>query len=569
MNVACYLSDPPKGFETYKSMVVGLNTCRLAHSLGENPIIREDWIKVFWDNASAKKGDRVIKSKVQNKDVSVTEQDIREVLLFGDDASDPVEYTKEKLLHRYWRFLAHVYLVCISGNKSGIDKLTLRQTSGVMSLIKGWKYNYSKSVFDDMLANVKTINDIKWYKFSKFLQLILETKYPKLPITVKTYDVKLMNHMINATVADEHDVEIIETPVGTNEPVENVDLTRIESEEDKADDEMADDDDEVNENVSEGETETEVNTKSLTTETENVEEPVNVNPPHVELVTTTATADDEDVQEDPTNDLLPRKRSKRDPRISGQDNTEVRTTTEITLPVTTTQTPIHYTPSELNTKIIDFIQNEKVTMYMPAPRPVEAAAKSKEEETREAVDSSDSDDLFEENETAIVIRRITVLEKDMIFKDAQIASLMEELVVKNHKIHELETNLGEEQKEHEDAIDRYIANPPRTANQKTRKKITVMRNVGAERDLQFSDRPDRYGITTEKDKHFIVKRKNGDVEYYYNSAAFESWTVVDLRELSNEEYHDHCKNPNCKIGFNFFNRLQQQARVNFKDMKLA
>ncbi|KAM0040098.1 hypothetical protein Hdeb2414_s0012g00389821 [Helianthus debilis subsp. tardiflorus] len=217
MNVACYLSDPPKGFETYKSMIVGLNTCRLAHSLRENPTIREDWIKDFWDNASAKKGDVIIKSKVQNKEVSVTEQDIREVLLFGGDASDPLEYTKEKvmevlikmsnegscppimkkLMHPYWRFLAHVYLVCISGNKSGIYKLTLRQTSGVMSLVAGWKYNYSKSVFDDMLANVKTINDKYWYKFPRFLQMILEIKYPKLPVTAKTYDVKVMNRMVS------------------------------------------------------------------------------------------------------------------------------------------------------------------------------------------------------------------------------------------------------------------------------------------------------------------------------------------------------------------------------------
>ncbi|MFS8009308.1 hypothetical protein Hanom_Chr14g01283201 [Helianthus anomalus] len=40
------------------------------------------------------------------------------------------------------------------------------------------------------------------------------------------------------------------------------------------------------------------------------------------------------------------------------------------------------------------------------------------------------------------MRRITVLEEDKIFKDAQIASLMEELVVKNQKINDLETNLG-------------------------------------------------------------------------------------------------------------------------------
>ncbi|MFS7912745.1 hypothetical protein Hanom_Chr02g00133481 [Helianthus anomalus] len=38
--------------------------------------------------------------------------------------------TIKKLLHPYWRFLAQIYLMCISGNKSGIDKLTIRQTSG-------------------------------------------------------------------------------------------------------------------------------------------------------------------------------------------------------------------------------------------------------------------------------------------------------------------------------------------------------------------------------------------------------------------------------------------------------
>ncbi|KAJ0681704.1 hypothetical protein HanPI659440_Chr16g0639081 [Helianthus annuus] len=133
---------------------------------------------------------------------------------------------------------------------------------------------------------------------------------------------------------------------------------------------------------------------------------------------------------------------------------------------------------------------------------------------------------------------------------------------------------------------RYYENPPRAANQKPRKKMVVMRNVGAETDLQFGDRPDRCVITTEKVKRgnrygirswayndekwmFIVLRKDGEVEYYDNYATFELWTAIDLRELSNAGYHDQCKNPNCKIGVNFFNRLQQQARVNFKDMKLA
>ncbi|KAM0071350.1 hypothetical protein Hdeb2414_s0001g00024061 [Helianthus debilis subsp. tardiflorus] len=72
-----------------------------------------------------------------------------------------------------------------------------------------------------------------------------------------------------------------------------------------------------------------------------------------------------------------------------------------------------------------------------------------------------------------------------------------------------------------------------------------------------------------KKKECHSKRGNGEVEYYDHSDAFESWTVVDRRELSRASYHDQTISPNCKIGWNFFNRLQQQAKVNFKDMKLA
>ncbi|MFS7963930.1 hypothetical protein Hanom_Chr08g00744141 [Helianthus anomalus] len=78
--------------------------------------------------------------------------------------------TTKKLLHPYWRFLAHVYLVCINGNKSGIDTLTIDQTSGVVVLVEGWKFNYSKCVFDDMLENVKTINKKYWLKFPWFFK---------------------------------------------------------------------------------------------------------------------------------------------------------------------------------------------------------------------------------------------------------------------------------------------------------------------------------------------------------------------------------------------------------------
>ncbi|MFS8001231.1 hypothetical protein Hanom_Chr13g01187891 [Helianthus anomalus] len=514
-----------------------------------------------------------------------------------------------------------------------------------------------------MMANVKTLNEKYWFKFSRFLQMILETKYPKLQPTVKIYDTKIMNHMdfsmlnqksrenvkakyenkkplvkfgvfaeiieevpasINALVADGHDIEIIDPPPGSNEPVENVDLTGVESEEDEAGDRMIDDH-EVSENVGEGEIEG--NTESLTAETQNVEEPVNVNPPHTESVTI-STTEPKDADEDHATNLPLRKRSRRDPRIIREDNTETITTQEATLPVTSARPPIQYMPTPLSPTIIDFVQNERAAMFIPALKPgegsssgpsdadvvrgagllqaavreAEEAAKPSQEGTHEASSSSDSYDLFEENETTILMQRIMVVEEDKIFKDAQIASLMEELVIKNQKIHELVTNLGslttivmdmkqklegklpkefadppkestaeeraKEQKENEEAMDRYINNPPRTVNRKLKKKIVVMRNVGAERNLEFGDKPDRYVITTKKDifdKHgnisgilswayndekgmFIVKRKNGEVEYFDHSDAFESWTAVNMRELSNAGFHNETVNPKCKIG---------------------
>ncbi|KAJ0876777.1 hypothetical protein HanPSC8_Chr11g0492321 [Helianthus annuus] len=219
-----------------------------------------------------------------------------------------------------------------------------------------------------------------------------------------------------------------------------MDLTGIENEEDVADDRMIDDT-EVNENVREDLKE--VNTESLIAEVPNVEEPISVNPPHTKSVVISS-IEPENVDKDPTADLPPRKCSKRDPRISRVVVTETRTTQELTLPVTFERPPIQYTPTPLSPAIIEFIQNERATMFMPAPKPgegsikgpsgagvvraaellqaaameAEATAKPSQERTHEASSSYDSDELLADNEMSILMRRITALEKHKIFKDA-------------------------------------------------------------------------------------------------------------------------------------------------------
>ncbi|KAF5772641.1 hypothetical protein HanXRQr2_Chr13g0579571 [Helianthus annuus] len=226
--------------------------------------------------------------------------------------------TTKKLLHPCWRFLVHVYLICINGNKRGINTFMIKQTSGVVALVESWKYNYSKYVFDDMLANVKIINKKYWLKFPRFLQRTLDAKYSQLQQTVSIYDTKMMNHMVFGlikqvrtdvqvlyqnkkplekfgsfhdivepipapiiSVAEEHDVQIIDAPSRVEEPVENIDLTEVESEKENVENVFEENmmaDAGVNENV--GEDETEIETESLAAERLNEDQVLRVNPPH-------------------------------------------------------------------------------------------------------------------------------------------------------------------------------------------------------------------------------------------------------------------------------------------------
>ncbi|MFS7929796.1 hypothetical protein Hanom_Chr04g00336641 [Helianthus anomalus] len=266
---------------------------------------------------------------------------IREVLLFGDAAEDPVEHEKEKvikvldkmsyegsylpttkkLLHPYWRLLAHVYLVCISGNK--------RNT----------------------------------FKFPRLLQIILEAKYSQLQPTVSIYDTKIMNHMVfsmlnqkrqdvqvtyqnrkplakfgafyeiigqvqapvNVVVADEHDVQIIDAPPDRT------------------------------------------NTESLTADKPSEDQPLSVNLPRIEPVESVS-AEPENVSEDPTTDLHPRKRNRRDPRISLEIVNETRSNPEPTMPVVSERPLVHVSGTPMSEAIIDFLLNPRAVMYVPGPK---------------------------------------------------------------------------------------------------------------------------------------------------------------------------------------------------------
>ncbi|KAF5774611.1 hypothetical protein HanRHA438_Chr13g0612921 [Helianthus annuus] len=85
-----------------------------------------------------------------------------------------------KLFPPYWRLLVHFFLQCVAENKGGWDQLNKTQTSAVVALVNEWDYNFSAFIFDNMK---KMLDDPKkkiFMLYPRFIQMILDERYPTL-----------------------------------------------------------------------------------------------------------------------------------------------------------------------------------------------------------------------------------------------------------------------------------------------------------------------------------------------------------------------------------------------------
>ncbi|KAL8211273.1 hypothetical protein R6Q57_005710 [Mikania cordata] len=137
-----------------------------------------EFIQDFWNTITEcmdANGTVTLIEKVQGHPVIITKQILKECLQFGDKATDRVELdhdlvhrtvyqmghegvyppTEKKLLHPYWRYLAHAVTQCLSGRKGGYDVLNQTLSSCMVALALGMDFNYSKMIFHDMHANIK------------------------------------------------------------------------------------------------------------------------------------------------------------------------------------------------------------------------------------------------------------------------------------------------------------------------------------------------------------------------------------------------------------------------------
>ncbi|KAD2393881.1 hypothetical protein E3N88_40858 [Mikania micrantha] len=122
--------------------------------LGEPPAKHSEFLEHVEESIDAD-GNISIVGKIQGHSIIISEQIIRDCLQFGDKESDPVELdqdlvnrtvyqmghegayppTEKKLLHPYWRYLAHVVTQCLSGRKGGYDVLNQTLSSCLKPLI--------------------------------------------------------------------------------------------------------------------------------------------------------------------------------------------------------------------------------------------------------------------------------------------------------------------------------------------------------------------------------------------------------------------------------------------------
>ncbi|KAL8265785.1 hypothetical protein R6Q59_003129 [Mikania micrantha] len=172
-----------------RSLVEGLILSPVYYAIMEHPDIISEFIQDFWNSIT------------KHTDANGT---------FEDKATDPVELDhdlvhrtfyqmghegvyppiEKKLLHPYWRYLAHIVTQCLSGRKGGYDMLNQTLSSCMVALALGVDFNFSKMIFRDMHANIKGKRKERFLAFPRFIQIVINKRHQNLVPTIGTLGIK-------------------------------------------------------------------------------------------------------------------------------------------------------------------------------------------------------------------------------------------------------------------------------------------------------------------------------------------------------------------------------------------
>ncbi|MFS7916879.1 hypothetical protein Hanom_Chr03g00182551 [Helianthus anomalus] len=152
---------------------------------------------------------------------------IREVLQFNDQETDPIELPAgtveailpllsyegkypslvKKFVHPYWRLLVHMFIICMTENRGGTDQLNITQSAALVCLITNQPFNYLKYIFEGMKRNVIGVRKDKFLMYPRFLQMILNARYPELVRSGNTLKFKPMGPACFGALTPKKDTE--------------------------------------------------------------------------------------------------------------------------------------------------------------------------------------------------------------------------------------------------------------------------------------------------------------------------------------------------------------------------
>ncbi|GJZ62074.1 retrovirus-related pol polyprotein from transposon TNT 1-94 [Tanacetum coccineum] len=217
LNVADLLTKPFDGPRfNYLVVSIGfaeivdfLRGSNLRYALTSNPTIYDSLVKQFWQTATTNTiadGTLEIHATIDTIGYTITEASIRDTLQLADatgitmlpndeifEGMGQMGYPTDgtftfwkSFFTPQWRYLVHHLLHCISSKSGGWDQFGSNIATALICLSTDRVYNFSKLIFDGMVANLKS--KTKFLMYPRFLQMILniqtENKHLYLAVTL-------------------------------------------------------------------------------------------------------------------------------------------------------------------------------------------------------------------------------------------------------------------------------------------------------------------------------------------------------------------------------------------------
>ncbi|KAK1410108.1 hypothetical protein QVD17_36641 [Tagetes erecta] len=208
-NMCALLDENHEKAGGYRDCIKWLKSSHIHHTISHLPTIYELHVRDFWRTAVMNVSTQPsrICAKVGDYDLEFTKADLARILRLEEDVGEEVSMTAEEVygafrtagyegpmpgekkmefvksyLIQEWRYIAHVFIMCLDHRKGGTDGLNLDWAPVMMLFCRGQKANLAKLIFNYILENIHATKAAKWLIYPRFIQMVLNDKLPDLPV---------------------------------------------------------------------------------------------------------------------------------------------------------------------------------------------------------------------------------------------------------------------------------------------------------------------------------------------------------------------------------------------------